>query len=132
MTKEMLIQGVECYREEHNLSVEEFAQLVRIDPKQMQRYCDGIDELTDDDATMIGLLLRMIYIPEPKSCPFCGEAAHIIWSRDPETNEPLYSIGCFKCGIALISINTEVQSSNYFNTERRAIEAWNRRAANDQ
>ena len=130
MTKSQLIEGIELYRADHNLSLESLAQRVGIELARLEGYLNGWAVLTDGDALKISLLLRLPFEPELKSCPFCGGEAKIVWSNDPETDAPCYAICCPDCEIALISINTIDHSSGFFSYKWDAIEAWNRRRSN--
>lgn len=128
MTKSQLMEGVELYRKDHNLSLEEFAKLLKIDPVRMEGYSKGYSVLTNDDALKISLLLRVPFEPELDPCPFCGGEARIIWYEDPETNAPSYAICCPDSEIALIRINNKKQESGFFAKKWDAVAAWNRRA----
>ena len=57
---------------------------------------------------------------EPEDCPFCGEPPSICEKRSPRIVE--YSVAC--CNLQCPCM----PSTGEFNTEKEAIEAWNRRA----
>ena len=127
MTKDQLIEGAGLYCRDHNLTIEEFARQVGIYSERMKVYAHGDYELTDDDALKLSLFLRLPWELEPKNCPFCGGEAKVVWNTNPETNEPNYAVCCLECGIALISVNAEEQSSGFFSSRWDAVRTWNRR-----
>lgn len=64
---------------------------------------------------------------ELKPCPFCGATAE----GEPLMNRvgiyqseltKCFHVSCYKCGT----------TSNWYNTEKQAINAWNRRADNEK
>lgn len=62
-------------------------------------------------------------MPELKPCPFCGGEAfvdvHSFWNEDTQDfTDHTYGAGCEVCLVKTIS---------FYNTEKEAIEAWNRR-----
>ena len=63
-----------------------------------------------------------------KPCPFCGNEVVIIDDYNPRLYRPIkngkYYISCYDCGIMM---GYDTDYGGQFNTEKEAIEAWNRR-----
>lgn len=55
-----------------------------------------------------------------KPCPFCGGEADCNNVAFEKGNKKMWAVECIECGVV----------SNFFYTEEKAIEAWNRRAEN--
>ena len=66
MNKKQLLEGVDLYRHDHDITIAEFARLASIDIRRMQKYCKGDLELKDEDAVKISMLLRLPYEAETK------------------------------------------------------------------
>lgn len=61
--------------------------------------------------------------PDLKPCPFCGGAATQVFSVNAET----YVYGCYTNGC----MGNAQNNLHRYNTDKEAIEAWNRRASDE-
>ena len=67
-------------------------------------------------------------MPELKPCPFCGHTAHVMQLK--QSAKPRYYIACGNSAERCIASAHWVFGSFYLN-KADAIEAWNRRANNE-
>ena len=59
---------------------------------------------------------------ELKQCPFCGSDKVNVIKHEYNNLSDSFGVRCFNC---------KTQSYQSFDSEKEAIEAWNRRAKND-
>ena len=66
-----------------------------------------------------------------KPCPFCGGEAKI-WKCEPRIHRYRDHVYCVYCGNCELLFGYDEDYGGIFTTEDEAIEAWNRRANDEQ